>query len=226
MKIHREGYPILGFAGLLWGLLCVVTIQHIQRNIFRLGGGAILGCLALFFRVPTQYWSDAPKNIIVAPASGTVVAIKDTFEDEYMLKDAKCVSIFLSIFNVHMNVAPTFGTIRYRKYHVGGHTPAFRSDASVSNEHSTLVIEAQGGGNILVRQIAGMVARRISTYPTVGTRILRSQEIGFIKFGSRVDMFLPLDAQVLVEVGDRVRVGVTAIADIRETSLDGASAND
>jgi len=226
MKLHREGFPLLVLASLLWGLLWAVTTQHVQCNIFRLGGGTVLGCLALFFRVPKQHSSDAPHTVIVAPASGTVVAVDNLFESEYLLKETIRVSIFLSIFNVHMNAAPISGIIRYRAYHPGGHIPAFRSGASLSNEHSTLVIETTSGASILVRQIAGILARRISTYPVVESNVTRSEEIGFIKFGSRVDVFLPADAQILVQIGDRVCVGVTAIADIRAILLDGVQAND
>ncbi len=220
MKLHREGYPIIGLGTMLWGLLWAVTSRRIHRHIFRLSGGAALGCLALFFRVPKQHRSNAPIDIIVAPASGIVVAVENSFEDEYLSKEVSRISIFLSIFNVHMNAAPISGIIRYRAYHPGGHIPAFRSDASLINEHSTLVIETKSGTSVLVRQIAGILARRISTYPVVGKNVTRSDEIGFIKFGSRVDVFLPMDAQILVQAGDRVRVGVTAIADVRAISLD------
>lgn len=212
MRIHQEGYRIL--AGLAVGGACIqmavwrmVSVRGRWQWLVALGG--LWGAVAAFFRVPNR---PAVGPGLVAPADGLVVKVEQVYEGEYLEAECWQVSIFLSVFNVHVNWVPLDGQVVYRAYHPGAYVLAFHPKSSQLNEHSSVVIQSDEGQAVLVRQIAGFVARRISTYPQTGQLVRRGEELGFIKFGSRVDVFLPLDSQVRVQTGQMVRGLQTVLA--------------
>ena len=203
MTIHREGYTTI-FIVFLFVAVVLLTFNHIfpQQTWFHL----ILYIIGLwFFIMIVRFFRSPPRvlnggdNIISCPADGKIVVIEKTIEPEYFKDERIQVSIFMSARNVHINWFPVSGMIKYYFYHPGKHMVAFSPKSSQENERATTVIQAANGKEILVRQIAGAVARRIVTYPRVGTPEVQGDELGFIKFGSRVDLLLPLDTQL--EIG-------------------------
>ncbi|MEO1301229.1 MAG: phosphatidylserine decarboxylase family protein [Bacteroidota bacterium] len=216
MSIHREGIQILVIAliilvvtNLVWGRLCAfsgsVYIGLCIASLF------LYGWLLAFFRNPCRVITPQAQ-VVLAPADGTVVAIQTAQEDEYLQQACIQVSIFMSPFNVHVNRSPVTGTIQYFKHHPGRYWVAFHPKSSTQNEHTTVVVKRTDGTLILFRQIAGFVARRIKFYPQPDASVQQGDEVGFIKFGSRLDLFLPTHAALVVQRGDRVRAGVSAIA--------------
>ena len=167
-----------------------------------------------FFRLPTRLLTTDDTQVI-APADGTVVVIEETEESEYFKANRRQVSIFMSPLNVHINLNPVSGIVRYFKYYPGKYLVAWHPKSSTENERTTVVIESASGVQVLMRQIAGAVARRIIWYVKEGQPVKQSQEMGFIKFGSRVDVYLPLDAEIRVKIGDRTKGGVTVLADLK-----------
>lgn len=153
-------------------------------------------------------------DLILAPADGRVVVIEKTFEKEYLNSEAIQVSIFMSPLNVHSNRSPVTGEVLYQQYHPGQYLVAWHPKSSELNERNTIVIRRKHH-MILVRQIAGKVARKIVSYTKVGLTLTRGEEFGFIKFGSRVDVFLPTDSTILVKIGDNVKGGITDIAQFK-----------
>jgi phosphatidylserine decarboxylase len=213
MRIHREGLVFLTVclivliaASVIVGLILPVILYFfIPLSLL------LLFFLARFFRVPKR--SVFPNNeCIYSPADGTVVAIEEVEEDEYLKTRSIQVSVFMSIWNVHINWFPTDGTIKYYKYHPGDYLVAWHPKSSSHNERTTVVVERSDGVKILIRQIAGALARRIVCYAKPGLTIEQGSELGFIKFGSRVDLFLPLNANVEVKLNDRVVGKQTVIA--------------
>lgn len=166
-----------------------------------------------FFRIPTRPLTTGEQHV-VAPADGTIVVIEETDETEYFKSRRRQVSIFMSPLNVHVNRNPVTGVVRYFKYYPGKYLVAWHPKSSTENERTTVVIQLANGAEVLLRQIAGAVARRIIWYVKEGQPVEQGSEFGFIKFGSRVDVFLPLDADVKVAIGDRVKGGVTVLADM------------
>ncbi|ELR71442.1 Phosphatidylserine decarboxylase [Fulvivirga imtechensis AK7] len=179
-----------------------------------LGITIILYLLVLqFFRNPKVVTPVNDKHV-VAPADGKVVVIEETTETEY-LKDKRIqVSIFMSPVNVHVNRMPVKGAVEFFKYHAGKYLVAWHPKSSIENERTTLVVKTPSGIPILMRQIAGALARRIKWYVKEGQEFEQGQEFGFIKFGSRVDVFLPLDAKVKVNIGDKTKGGMTVLAEL------------
>jgi phosphatidylserine decarboxylase len=218
MSIHKEGYKILGFGFLALIILnFAVNIIWIDNELVR---WAFIICslmlyifLLFFFRLPTRSL-EADPGLIYAPADGKVVVIEETFEKEYFNEMRLQVSIFMSPFNMHSNRYPVSGQIKYVAYHPGHNMVAWHPKSSELNEHSTIVIEAKEGTEILVRQIAGAVARRIVTYAKKDQAIKQGDELGFIKFGSRVDVFLPLGTEVEIPILQQVKANKTIIAKI------------
>lgn len=149
---------------------------------------------------------------VYAPADGVVVSIEETYEEEFLKEKRKLVSIFMSPLNVHMNLFPVSGTIVYNKYHPGKYLVAWHPKSSKENERTTIVTEMEDGTRILVRQIAGAVARRIVNYAEEGLSVNQGDELGFIKFGSRVDVFLPMDAEINATIDQVTRAGISIIA--------------
>jgi phosphatidylserine decarboxylase len=166
-----------------------------------------------FFRNPIISISKNP-NHILAPAEGKVVVIEKTEEGEYFKDQIIQISIFMSPLNVHICRTPAAGLIKYFKYHMGKYLVAWHPKSSTENERTTMVIEIKPGVEILVRQIAGAVARRIKWYVSADQKVDQGDEYGFIKFGSRLDIFLPLDAKVVAELGQKTKGGQTVIAEI------------
>jgi len=204
IPIAREGFPyilpLLAFGG---GLLYF-------NSWYALVPCVVAGCLAWFFREPRRVPQGSEADVI-APADGRVVRIDEVMEHGYLGRRVRRISIFLSIFDVHINYAPVSGTVDYMHYRRGSFTNAMRDIASVVNENNTIGIKCRDA-TMAVRQIAGMIARRIVCRCSVGDTIRAGDKIGMIKFSSRVDVFLPLESRILVASGQRVRGGESVIA--------------
>lgn len=216
MPIHREGYSTLSTIGMLLAVLCALAYWLLPRPAFRilaLVSVLILGFFTQFFRNPARR-TPVTKNGIVAPADGTIVAIEPVTESEYFHDERLKISIYMSAFNVHVNRVPYDGQVIYSRYHPGQYLVAFHPKASELNERNTVVIERSDGQRVLIRQIAGIMARRIRYYLTDGQTVQAGDELGFIKFGSRCDVFLPLTAQVSVHLEQRVTGGETVLAEV------------
>ena len=216
IRIHREGKLILRNSFLL--LLCLnifmIQIMGLQKmTMFFIPCISILlyACIIYFFRDPIRKINQHHAGILY-PSDGKIVVIQQIEENEYFHDTRLQVSIFMSPFNVHVNRSPISGILKYFKYHVGKYLVAFHEKSSTRNERTTAVIQRNDGTEILFRQIAGFVARRIEFYPQIGDKIQQGDEVGFIKFGSRLDLFLPLNTKLLVQVGDHVKGGLSLIA--------------
>jgi len=214
MRIHREGYSTLAT------LAAALSIANILA-FWRLPTWArqwIIGVSFVMFGLVGQFFRDPPRRTpsqegcILAPADGTIVAVERVCENEYFRDERLKISIYMSVFNVHLNRVPLTGKVIYRQYHPGKYLVAFHPKASELNERNTMVIEADDGRQLLVRQIAGILARRITAYPQPGDQVAAGDELGFIKFGSRCDVFLPTDYAVQVILGQKVKGGETILA--------------
>lgn len=218
MTIHKEGRLLLIVLVIILaviniGLHYTYPTQTLLLNLV-LAGSVILFLLILqFFRSPKIVTPINDKHV-VAPADGKVVVIEETEETEYLKDKRLQVSIFMSPVNVHVNRMPVKGLIEFFKYHAGKYLVAWHPKSSTENERTTVVIKTPGGVPILMRQIAGALARRIKWYIKEGQELEQGQEFGFIKFGSRVDVFLPLDANVKVNIGDKTKGGMTVLAEL------------
>lgn len=217
MTIHREGRTLLfGLLVVLFALNWAISYFFAEarglQNIV-IGVSVIIYVLILqFFRIPVfEVQKDIKK--VLAPADGKVVVIEETEETEYLKSRRKQISIFMSPVNVHVNRMPVAGTVSYFKYHPGKYLVAWHPKSSTENERTTVVAKMSNGTEILFRQIAGALARRIKWYVKEGQKLDQGDEFGFIKFGSRVDIFLPQDAKVTVQVGQVTRGGKTVIAE-------------
>lgn len=216
MKIHREGYPsiILVSALLLIAYLVFVFIFPEAKNI------RYWVMLPLFFAliVVLQFFRSPHRKIIpdtsavLSPADGKVVVIEEAFENEFLKKPMLQVSVFMSPVNVHLNRYPVAGRVIYQKYHPGKYLVAWHPKSSELNERTSIGFETSANHRIFMRQVAGLLARRIVCYSKEGMEVKQGEELGFIKFGSRCDIFLPLDAKVNVNIGDKVKGGLTKIA--------------
>lgn len=218
--IHREGRKIIiTFLAFLVVLnFCTHYFLPEARllNILILIAslGAIIFVMS-FFRNPKRKLF-MEEGAIIAPADGKVVVIEETMENEYFKDKRLQVSVFMSVKNVHVNRTPISGQVKYFKYHPGKYLLAWHPKSSTENERTTFVIEDEDDNvEILMRQIAGTVARRIKFYVDEGEEVTQGAEFGFIKFGSRVDLFLPLDSKVEVKIGDKVKGGQTVIARVK-----------
>jgi len=218
MTIHREGYTILFVSllvlfGLNYLIYYLAPDAKVVQNI-AIGASLILYLIVLqFFRNPIFGITKGEKTVL-APADGKVVVIEETFEPEYLKTQRKQVSIFMSPVNVHVNRMPVGGTITYYRYHAGKYLVAWHPKSSTENERTTVAVKTKSGAEILFRQIAGALARRIKCYVKEGQVLEQGDEFGFIKFGSRVDIFLPLDAKITVKIGDVTKGGRTVIAEL------------
>ncbi len=217
MKIHKEGKKIIPVAVLIiivLDLLIWFLLKQFLISYILIAASVVLaGLVVYFFRVPERKTGLNAKHVI-APADGKVVEIKEVFEKEYFNDNRIQVSIFMSPLNVHQNRAPVSGEVSYLKHHRGAFYPAFVEKSSELNERCSTVFKTTAGTEVLSRQIAGTVARRICFYVKPGDKIIQGDEYGFIRFGSRVDLFLPLSAQVKVQLGDKPVGGETVIAEI------------
>jgi phosphatidylserine decarboxylase len=218
MTIHRESKGTILVTTLFLIVLNGATAYFFPDNdILRktiVVLSVILAIIVLqFFRVPERKTVQNPKHII-APADGKVVVIEEVMETEYFNAPRRQVSIFMSPINVHINFNPISGIVSYFKYHSGKFLVAWHPKSSTDNERTTVVTKHANGTEILFRQIAGALARRICWYVEVGTKVEQGKEFGFIKFGSRIDIFLPLDAKILVKLEDKPVGGETVIAEL------------
>jgi phosphatidylserine decarboxylase len=217
MRIHREGYRYIIIATVLWiiiGFAANKFLYSIPVLVWLIG----IICFLLwfwiiwFFRIPSRTFI-YDENQLIAPADGKVVVIEETVETEYFKDKRLQVSIFMSPLNVHVNRNPMSGVVKYMKYHPGKYLVAWHPKSSTENERTSLVL-ANNRAEILMRQIAGALARRICYYVKEGDNVKQNEEFGFIRFGSRVDLFLPLGTKVNVKIGDVVQNGITVIAQL------------
>jgi len=220
MTLHREGYLIMAV-----GLVILSAIQIGNYFLWTITGwtwlflllsmGALLMAYLIiqFFRVPSRVFSYTD-NDVLCPADGKVVVIEEVTESEYFHDRRIQVSIFMSPMNVHANYNPISGLIKYVKYHPGLFLVAWHPKSSTENERTTMVIEHPSGKEVLFRQIAGAVARRICYYIQPGQTVKSGDEFGFIKFGSRVDVLLPLDCKINVKIGDSVKAKLTKLGEL------------
>lgn len=213
MTIHKEGYKIIFFTMLILAVANFVMMYFTPdwlANIF-LGLSVIFFFLVVqFFRNPKRETKINDKHII-APADGKVVVIEDVMEDEFFKEKRKQISIFMSPLNVHVNRNPISGQVKYAKYHPGKYLVAWHPKSSTENERTTVVIENNKTA-ILFRQIAGAVARRIVMYSKEGQYANQGEDMGFIKFGSRIDVFVPLDCKINVNIDEKTKGGETILA--------------
>lgn len=214
--IHREGYTIIASSlVLLGGLAWVVNHYLADYKILSYGLYAVLLVFLVlvvqFFRNPSRHTVIDPQTVI-APADGKVVIIEDVEEPEYFKGKRLQISIFMSPLNVHVNRNPVSGVVKYFKYHPGKYLVAWHPKSSTLNERTTVVVENEAGIPVLYRQIAGAVARRIRWYIGEGDQVKQGEEYGFIKFGSRIDIYLPVGTEVMVKLEEKVWGGETVIA--------------
>ncbi len=215
MHIHREGYKYILIATITWALFAWVSYRFFF-DVPVLFWLVNLICFLLwfwilwFFRIPKRQFMEGEAKI-VAPADGKVVVIEETYEPEYFKERRLQVSIFMSPLNVHVNRNPISGEVKYMKYHPGKYLVAWHPKSSTENERTTLVI-ANGRMELMMRQIAGALARRICFYVKEGDQVRQNDEFGFIRFGSRVDVFLPIGTKVDVKLGEIVKGGVSVLA--------------
>ncbi|MDR1810151.1 MAG: phosphatidylserine decarboxylase family protein [Prevotella sp.] len=216
MKVHNEGRGILITLFLVLLIINAPLVCLYKKSVLTYSILAISVVLFLivlnFFRSPFRRFGGNYTDSVVAPADGRIVAVEEVFEPEYFQDKRLVVSIFMSVLNVHANWFPVNGVVKLKKHHNGRFMAAYLPKSSTENERSTLVIERPDGKEVLVRQIAGAVARRIVTYPEIGDEAHIDEHFGFIKFGSRVDVYLPTDTEVLVEMDQNVRGNQTVIA--------------
>lgn len=217
MKIHREGRDSILIATLLLITINTACYSLIpSRYVYICWVVLVLTCIAWlfvlsFFRIPNRELR-VNKNFIIAPCDGEVVVVEEVYDSEYFKAKRLQVSIFMSVTNVHVNRNPISGLVTYTKHHHGKYLFAWHPKSSTENERHSTVYLHDNGKELLAKQIAGALANRIVNYVKVSDEVVQSDEMGFIKFGSRMDILLPLDAEVLVKLGDRPKGGVTAIA--------------
>ena len=217
VKIHREGTNILLVLLLILGVVNVSAWMFIRPAvipvIFSVISGVVYLLILNFFRSPRRHFpGDNVPGLVVSSVDGTVVALERTVEHEYIKGPALQLSVFMTMFNVHANWFPVEGKVIDVRHFPGRFMSAYLPKSSVENEHSSVLIRTTSGQDIVVNQVAGAVARRIVTYAEPGEECSIEDHMGFIKFGSRVDIFLPVDAEVLVKIGDKTTGGITPIA--------------
>lgn len=216
MKLHKEGYvtvvvTFIALVGLTVGLLFVLpSILWLQAVIITFSLFVYFR-IVFFFRVPNRAF-ESIDGAILSSADGEIVAIEEVFEGEYLKQKCIQVSVFMSPTNVHINWIPASGLITYFKYHPGKHLVANHPKSSTLNERTSVGLRLSNNKEIIIRQIAGFMARRIVCYSTVGQTMEQAEEFGFIKFGSRVDLFLPLGTEIKVKLKDKVTGGQTVLA--------------
>ncbi len=215
MRIHKEGRGVITTVAILFLLpLCIAYFAGCCWLYAVAGFFFIFFLFTLrFFRFPHRLLKQADGTVL-SPADGKIVIIEEVEEKEFLNERRIQVSVFMSVWNVHINWFPISGTVDYFKHHQGKYLVAWHPKSSELNERTTIVVN-NGKTRLLFRQIAGYVARRIVCYAKVGERFEQNQQVGFIKFGSRVDLFLPLDAEINVKVGDKVKGTETIIAHLK-----------
>lgn len=217
IRIHREGWDLLILSLLFLVVLDIllwVTAQYVFYPV--VGVTSVIYLLLVnFFRCPRRVYLGETKNVVLTPADGKVVVIEEVFEPEYFHDKRLQVSVFMTPLNVHANWYPVNGKIKYVTHHEGRFRGAYLPKSSTENERSTIVIETEEGVEILVRQVAGAMARRIVTYSDIDDECRINEFLGFIKFGSRLDLYLPLGTDIMVNLNDKVTGNVTQIAQLK-----------
>ncbi|MBQ0089424.1 MAG: phosphatidylserine decarboxylase family protein [Prevotellaceae bacterium] len=220
IRIHREGTHILVLSGLLLvtlSALILLLLPHYIISYLIISALVVVYLVMLnFFRCPIRLFQGDTENIVVAPADGKIVVIEEVEENEYFKDRRLMISIFMSLFNVHANWFPVDGKVVKVEHDDGNFHKAYLPKASLENERSMVVIETPEHGEILVRQIAGAIARRIVTYAHEGEDCYIDEHLGFIKFGSRVDVYLPIGTEVKVELGQHTVGNNTIIAQLKK----------
>ncbi|MET4081065.1 phosphatidylserine decarboxylase [Pedobacter sp. UYP30] len=218
MTIHKEGYTTIA----LTILFILVINAFVDYRYYDIGwlrwliyvlSFVMLLIVLQFFRSPRRSFSGGD-TLVICPADGKVVVIEETEESEYFKDKRLQVSIFMSPVNVHINRNPISGVVKFFKYHPGKYLAAWNPKSSTENERTTVVVEHQSGVQVLFRQIAGALARRIVCYVKEGDDVMQAEQFGFIKFGSRVDVFLPIGTKVNVSLNEVVKGGITTLAEI------------
>ncbi|MCZ4243240.1 phosphatidylserine decarboxylase family protein [Pedobacter punctiformis] len=218
MTIHKEGYTTIALS-ILFIFIINAFVDYKYYDVTWLRWfiyifSAVLFIIVLqFFRNPSRNFSSG-ENLVICPADGKVVVIEETEEGEYFKDKRLQVSIFMSPVNVHINRNPISGVVKFFKYHPGKYLAAWNPKSSTENERTTTVVEHKNGTPILFRQIAGALARRIVWYVKEGDQVVQTEQFGFIKFGSRVDVFLPVGTKVNVALNDVVKGGITTLAEL------------
>ncbi|MDE6300736.1 MAG: phosphatidylserine decarboxylase family protein [Muribaculaceae bacterium] len=219
VKIHHEGTNILIVLAAIIIAVCLPLWLWVKPLAWAIGVTVALGIFYLlvvnFFRSPRRHFAGDQQDAVVASADGKVVALEKVYEPEYLKCECIQLSVFMSIFNVHANWFPVNGEVVYATHHSGRFMAAYLPKSSTENERSTVVIRTPEGQLVLVRQIAGAIARRIVTYAEKGTDACIDDHMGFIKFGSRVDIYLPLGTETFVNIGDTVTGGISLVGRLR-----------
>jgi phosphatidylserine decarboxylase len=215
MKIHKEGFGTILISTIIAAVIVLVTVLLVMPKypvlgwIIAVGISGLLIFILSFFRIPKRVHTEGDE-VIVAPCDGTVVVIEEVQADEYFTDKRLQVSIFMSPLNVHVNRNPISGEVLYSEYHKGKYLVAWHPKSSTENERHS-VVYSRDGKEMLVKQIAGALAKRIVNYLKPGDRVIQGGEMGFIKFGSRVDLLLPSDTKIDVQLNQKVKGGVTVI---------------
>ncbi len=218
MYIHKEGYKPIAVSVIIFAILNLLSFYFISFYLPALSWLIFIGLFGLllfiisFFRIPNRQLTK-DENKVVAPADGKVVVIEEMFDEEYFKEKRLQISIFMSPANVHVNRNPLSGEIVYNQYHKGKYLVAWNPKSSTENERHSVVIK-HAKGEILVKQIAGALAKRIINYLQVGQKVAQTNELGFIRFGSRVDVLLPIGTKVDVQLNQVVQGGVTVLASL------------
>ena len=216
MTIHKEGYPTIIISTILLGGLAMLTNNFLEPVLSPAAWLVYILCAGLwlfiisFFRIPKRVFTQ-DEQAIISPADGKVVVIEETIDTEYFNEKRLQISVFMSPANVHVNRYPVSGKVLYSKYHKGKYLVAWDPKSSTENERHSVVI-SNPSITLLVKQIAGAVARRIVNYAHPDQQVVQNEELGFIKFGSRVDLLLPIGTKPAVKIGDNVKNGVTVLA--------------
>ncbi|NMR33744.1 phosphatidylserine decarboxylase family protein [Chryseobacterium aquaticum] len=217
MKLHKESKGTIIVASLLFAVIAALAIYFLEMwsLLIIVPLLVIYGLVFWFFRVPNRDILDHTENVI-APVDGKVVMIKEVEETEFLKERAIQVSIFMSPLNVHICRFPVSGNVIYKKYHPGKYLVAWHEKSSTENERTTVAVESMTNHKVVFRQIAGYVARRIVFYCNEGDTAKAGHEFGFIKFGSRMDIFLPLDTEIICKIGDKTKGGIDVIAKMKD----------
>jgi phosphatidylserine decarboxylase len=218
MKVHKEGYKTIFITLTLAIIFSIIALDIFDYTMWAWIAVALFIGFTIFilsfFRVPVRV-ANGSGTLVCAPADGKVVIVEEVEEPEYFKGKRIQVSVFMSFFNVHVNWFPVSGEVVHYKYHPGKYVAAFYPKSSEKNERTTIVIRNENGTEVLTRQIAGLFARRVVCYAQKGKKVKAGGPEGFIKFGSRADIFLPLDAKLKVKVGDKVVGSESIIAEIK-----------
>lgn len=212
MKLHKESKGTIAVATIIFVIVAFLSVRYLQAwsLVILIPMLVIYGLVFWFFRVPDRAISDHHENVI-APVDGKVVMIKNVQENEFLNGEAIQISIFMSPLNVHICRFPVSGKVIYKKYHPGKYLVAWHEKSSTENERTTVAVQSMTDHKVVFRQIAGYVARRIVFYCNEGDMAKAGHEFGFIKFGSRMDIFLPMDTEITCKIGDKTKGGIDII---------------